>query len=144
MQNFKRMKKEDLKEVAEKMKKIDFCLMTTAGEKGKFNSRPMSNNGEVEFDGDSWFFTYQDTDKIREIKKNPAVSLNFSGDGMIFIHVAGHARIITDKNLMKKYWLPSLEMWFPEGVDTEGIAMIEVKAETIKYWNKEKEATINL
>jgi len=38
------------------MRKLDFCMMTTQSDKG-MRARPMSNNGEVEFDGDVWFFS---------------------------------------------------------------------------------------
>ena len=37
---------------------VDICMLTTVDERGDLHSRPMSNNREVEFDGDLWFFTY--------------------------------------------------------------------------------------
>ena len=47
-------KSAEIKKVATIMKKLDFCLMTTRSADG-MRARPMSNNGEVEFDGDVWF-----------------------------------------------------------------------------------------
>ena len=47
-----------LKDVAELMKDIDLCMLTTTTENGALASRPMSNNGEVEYDGNSYFFTW--------------------------------------------------------------------------------------
>jgi len=45
-----------LPELARKMAGIDFSLLQThAG--GEIAGRPMSNNGDVDYDGDSWFFT---------------------------------------------------------------------------------------
>jgi general stress protein 26 len=45
---------------------IDFTMLQThAG--GQIAGRPMSNNGDVDYDGDSWFFTMEDTDMVREI-----------------------------------------------------------------------------
>ncbi len=133
-----------MKDIASKMKKIDFCMMTTLDDGEKFDSRPMSNNGDVEYDGDSWFFSYDDSDKVKHIRKSPVVSLNFQGDDMVFIHVSGKGSVIQDKNTMEKHWRPDLKMWFPEGVETKGIALIKVGAEKIKFWQKEEEFELNL
>ena len=50
-----------LPELAKKMQKIDFCMMLTRAEDGAIAGRPMSNNGDVEYDGDSYFFAMDDT-----------------------------------------------------------------------------------
>ena len=39
------------------MRDLDFCMLTTHAADGGLHARPMSNNGEVEFDGDVWFFS---------------------------------------------------------------------------------------
>lgn len=41
--------------LAKKMKGIDFSMFSTNTDGGLIASRPMSNNGDVEYDGDSWF-----------------------------------------------------------------------------------------
>lgn len=50
-----------ISELSRKLSKIDFCMLNTHDPAGQINSRPMSNNGDVEYDGDSWFFSYEDT-----------------------------------------------------------------------------------
>jgi general stress protein 26 len=45
-----------LKFLSDNMKAIDFGMLSTRTEGGAFASRPMSNNGEVDYDGDSYFF----------------------------------------------------------------------------------------
>lgn len=50
------MEKVSLKKVAAIMKNLDFCMMVTKDGRNTLHSRPISNNGEVEYDGDSWFF----------------------------------------------------------------------------------------
>ena len=65
-----------LPELAKKMAGIDFTLLQThAG--GEIAGRPMSNNGDVDCDGDSWFFTTEDTDMVKEIEADPAVAWGF-------------------------------------------------------------------
>jgi general stress protein 26 len=43
-----------LKDLAEKMRGIDIAFLATKTDDGELASRPMSNNGEVEHDGDSY------------------------------------------------------------------------------------------
>ena len=40
-----------LEELSEKMRKIDFCMLSTREAGGGISTRPMSNNGDVEYDG---------------------------------------------------------------------------------------------
>ena len=42
--------------LSKKMKSFDYCFLSTHSENGTVAGRPMSNNGDVEYDGDSWFF----------------------------------------------------------------------------------------
>ena len=58
-------------EIAEIMRDIDFTLLTTVTADGGLAARPMSNNREVEFDGDSWFFAMGDTQVVGDIARNP-------------------------------------------------------------------------
>ena len=47
----------NLSDVAEMMRDIDFCMLSTIASDGAIASRPMSNNRTVEFDGERWFYT---------------------------------------------------------------------------------------
>ena len=67
-----------IKKIARLMRDLDFCTMTTHTSRGGLRARPMSNNGEVEFDGDVWFFSGADTRKVREIEATPRVDLAYA------------------------------------------------------------------
>jgi len=106
-----------LPELAKKMAGIDFALLQThAG--GEIAGRPMSNNGDVDYDGDSWFFTTEDTDMVKEIEADPAVALGFSGSKSLlgkpplFVHVQGRAALVRDRATMSQHWVKDLERWF--------------------------------
>lgn len=122
------------------MKKIDFCMMITQDSRNAFHSRPMSNNREVEYDGDSWFFTYEQSNKVKQIKQNPNVSLILQTDKMLFIECYGKATVIKQRRLMEEKWIDELAQWFPKGLDTPGICMLKVKASRIHLWDKGDEA----
>lgn len=133
------MKKASLKTIAERMKNLDFCMMVTQDEKQVSHSRPMSNNGKVEYDGDSWFFSYEDSHKVDQIKENQHVNLIYQTDDMLFIECTGTGEIIKDKDTLKEKWVEGLDQWFPEGIDTPGICLIKVRASTVRFWHKEEE-----
>jgi len=61
------------------MADIDFCMLATQEAGSSVTSRPMSNNGDVEYDGDSWFFAYEQSAKIRQIEADDNVTLTFAG-----------------------------------------------------------------
>ncbi|QFY62445.1 pyridoxamine 5'-phosphate oxidase [Rhizobium grahamii] len=139
------MRFEDL---ASKIKKIDFCMLSTNDGMGKISSRPMSNNGDVEYDGDSWFFSYENTRKIGEIKGFEHVSLTFTeppsllGKPGIFIAIQGKASIVRDRTAFEEHWVSGLERWFPEGVDTTDLVLLKVVASSVYYWDGEENGEI--
>lgn len=132
-----------LKDIAKTMQDIDFCMLTTKTSGGDLAARPMSNNGEVEYDGDSWFFAYETAAFIGEIASDPKVGLTFSGAKSllgkpgIFISVGGEATLVRDKGEFAAHWVDSLERWFPDGIETPGMIMLKVRAGHIHYWDGE-------
>ncbi|WP_421590993.1 pyridoxamine 5'-phosphate oxidase family protein [Shinella sp. M27] len=139
-----------LPEIARKLRKIDFCMMSTHGGSAAITNRPMSNNGDVDYDGDSWFFSFEDTNKVAEIRRDPHVSLAFTeapsllGKPGIFISIEGEARISKDKAEFADHWVPDLERWFTQGVDTPGLVLIQVRGKRVQYWDGEHNGTIPL
>ncbi len=78
------MSKRNLSDLAEKMKDIDFTMLSTHSPGGAIGARPMSNNREVDYDGNSWFFTRQDTQMVADIERDSQVGLSFQGKAGIF------------------------------------------------------------
>jgi general stress protein 26 len=68
-----------LQDISEKMRDIDFAILSTRTSGGAIAARPMSNNRQVEYDGDNFFFTLQDTGSVRDITGDPNVGLSFQG-----------------------------------------------------------------
>ena len=134
-----------MSDLAEAMAKIDFAMLTTKSEGGTLASRPMSNNGDVKYDGDSYYFSYDSARTIRDIEADDKVSLVFQGSSGLFgkpplyVSIEGHADIVTDKAAMADHWVADLERYFPDGLETQGIAMIHVRADRIHYWDGEDE-----
>lgn len=122
--------------LADAMAKIDFCMMQTVGEHG-VNTRPMSNNGDVQYDGDSWFFARSTSTKIAELAKDDRVHLTFAdNDGPSFISVWGTGTVIGDEQLKKQLWHKSLERWFENGPEDPEVSLIKVTAHKIQAWGR--------
>lgn len=139
-----------LEDLSKQLRKIDFCMLCTNTESGQISTRPMSNNGDVEYDGDSWFFTYDNTRKIKEINHDDGVTLTFTaapsllGKPGIFISVEGKALLIRDKSQFEAHWVSDLDRWFPDGIETPGIVLVKVSAESIEYWDGEENGRLTL
>lgn len=139
-----------LEQISEKMRDIDIAVLTTRTAGGALAGRPMSNNRNVEYDGDSFFFTLADTGTVKDVRNDPNVSLSYAAkSGMLhmkpfYITLTGTAELITDKAAFEEHWTKDVELWFKDGIDTPGLTLVKVTAERLHYWDGFDEGEINL
>ena len=132
-----------IKDLSKIMKELDIAMLATKTHGGKLGARPMSNNRDVEFDGDTFFFSRGDTTTIADIKSDPQVGVTYADDrDGIYIALQGEAKLHTDKALLKEHWKPALEKWFEDGLQTDGLTLIEVNATRAHYWKGREEGEI--
>ena len=124
----------DTRKIAKLIKDIDICMFVTRAD-GAVRGRPMSNNGKVEFDGDSWFFSYRDTPKVEEIEADPNVQLAYiATEKGTWISVEGTAQVVEDDARKRKLWDKQLEAWFKDGPEDDNVVLLKVSAERIHAW----------
>ena len=139
-----------LKDISKAMADIDFAMLSTRTAGGDIAARPMSNNGDVEYSGDSFFFSYEGAHTIADIERDPKVGLSFQGKkGLlgkppIFIAVEGHAQLIRDKASFAEHWVSDLDYWFKDGIDTPNIVLIKVHATRIHYWDGQDDGEVTV
>lgn len=123
-----------IKELSKMMAKQDIAMLITRhGDDSAV--RPMSNNKDVEFDGDTFFFSSGDSTSISDIKSHSRVSVTYQDtEDDIFIALTGTAKLHTDKDILKKHWKEALSAWFEDGLDTDGLTLIEINADRVHYW----------
>ena len=138
------MPAKSLSDLSDKMREIDIAMLMTRTDGGAIAGRPMSNNGDVEYDGDSYYFTMQDARMVGDIEADPTVSLAFQGEDMFMVAVQGKGEIVRDKEAFDEHWNADLDEWFEDGIDTEGLVMIKVSAERVHYWDGEENGEIRL
>lgn len=139
-----------LADLSDRMRDIDFTMFSTRAADGRIAARPMSNNQEVDYNGDSYYFSYDDARTIEDIGRDNQVGLSFQGtSGMLgmrpfFVAVEGTAELIRDKAQFEQHWTSDLDRWFKEGVDTPGLILIKVHAQRVHYWDGEDEGEVSL
>ena len=141
--------KKSLADIAKEMAGIDIAILSTQSENGEIANRPMSNNGDVAYDGTSYYFTYEQARAVADIERNPKVALGFSSEAGLFskgVYVAVEctAELIRDKAAFKQHWTSDLDKWFDKGIDTPGIALIKVTAKRATYWKGREEGEVEL
>ena len=144
------MADKSLSDISEAMRDIDFCMLTTVSDDG-LAGRPMSNNREVEYSGDSFFFADGDSRTVRDLERNPTVALAYQGSGGlmgvvgkpgIFIAIEGKGELIRDKGAFEAHWQKELERWWPQGIDSPGLTLIKIHADRIHYWDGGEEGEV--
>lgn len=127
---------DDLEKLREMVKDIDFCMLTTVDENGDLHSRPMSSNGDIDPDGDLWFFTSASSHKVSEIEEFPKVNVSFADpDNQHYVSITGTAQLVRDRNKIDELWRPEFKIWFPEGKDDPEVALLRVSLEKAEYWD---------
>jgi general stress protein 26 len=130
-----------LHELSRRMAKLDFAMLAKRSAAGALTARPMSNNGDVEYHGDSYFFACDASRKISDIRADPAMTLSYTGapemlgGSPLFVAVEGQAAPVEDKAQFEAHLPQDLDRRFPDGIDTPGTVMIVVRADRIRYWD---------
>jgi general stress protein 26 len=130
--------------VARLVDRAKISMLTTMTADGRHVARPMALQ-EVEFDGDLWFFAYDDSAKVREFLANPQVNVSFTNDkSSEWTSVSGTAELVHDRAKAEELWSAPLKAWFPDGPDTPGLALIKVHADSAEYWEGPSSKVVRL
>jgi len=131
-----------IKDLAKTMRKMDIAMLATH-HGDDIAVRPMSNNRDVDFDGDTYFFTNGDTTTVADIKSDARVGVSYQDDESdCYIALTGEASLHTDKDVLKHHWKESLAKWFENGLETDGLTLIKVDASRAHYWKGRKEGEV--
>ena len=125
---------EGLKKIGDLISEIRFAMLTTIGQDGSFDSRPMATQ-KKEFDGTLWFLTAQDSRKVEEIASDAHVGLMYADpDKQSYVTVKGRANVSKDKAKIRELWNPMYKAWFPGGEDDPQIRELRVEVDQAEYW----------
>lgn len=125
----------NLKTLRELMKDVHVAMLTTRSRDGRLFSRPLGTQA-IEADGDLWFATGFDSEKVREIEADPQVNAAFvSKDNGTYVSISGVASIARDRAAIERHWHPAMKAYFPEGKDDPNLCLVRVQAHSAEYWD---------
>mgnify|MGYP006267903523 CR=1 FL=1 len=130
------MAKDDLKKkVAELINRNRYSKLITFGTDGAPHGRIMTNL-PLGKDMVIWFATGLSTNKIKDIKKNPNVSV-FVDDpnDQTYASITGKAEIVTDDRLRKKFWQEPFGFFFPGGPSDPDYCLLKITPKKVEYLN---------
>jgi general stress protein 26 len=114
---------------------IKVCMLTTIGEDGNLQSRPMATL-ESDPDGTLWFFTSTSGMKSEDIRRDKHVNLSYADpDDNRYVSISGTASLVQDKEKERQLWNPLFAVWFPKGADDPELALLRVDIQKAEYWD---------
>lgn len=109
------------------------CMLVTQLDKFPFDARPMAAQA-VEADGTIWMISASDSDKNRDLERDPRFTLLVQNIRKYeFAQVSGRATIHRDRALVDKYWSAVANAWF-DGKDDPRVTLLALHPETGRYW----------
>ena len=120
--------------IAELVKGIHICMMTTVATDGSMDARPMAVQAKP-FDGTLWFLTRSTSGKVEEVKQDGHVTLSFAEPAdSKYITLKGKASVSQDRSKIHDLWNTMYKAWFPKGEDDPDIAVLRVDVSEGDYW----------
>ena len=123
----------ELTKLGELVEDMKVAMLTTFEEAEQaLMSRPMSPQEMCE-QGAIWFLTDPHSNKVKHMQ---VMNLAFSNESHgIYISISGHGEIVTDRTLIARFWTPFARPWFPDGVDSNNLALLKFVPHSAEYWD---------
>ncbi len=135
---------QSIEKLNELVKGIRVAMFSTVDPDGTIHSRPMATQ-EIESDGDLWFMTGGDSEKVGDIQRHSDVNLSYaSSDSNRFVSISGTAETLRDQHKIDELWNPFYKAWFPDGKDDPNIRLIKVHVERAEYWESPSSKVVQL
>lgn len=120
---------------------IDVAMMTTVSPDGSLVSRPMSTL-ERDAEGNLWFMTSSETEKVEEISEDARVNLAYYDSGSrAWVSVSGAAWLNTDRQRIHDLYSEMWKVWLGDegglrdgGPDDPRIVLLVVAVDSAVYF----------
>ena len=92
-----------------------------------------------------YFSTNTSSAKVKQIKKNPAVSAYYCKPNEYRgVMVGGIIKMITDQSIKEGLWEEGWERYYPEGVEDEDYTVLYLLPNHLRGWNQNKTFALDL
>ncbi|MCJ1364873.1 BLI-3 blue-light-inducible Bli-3 protein [Acarospora aff. strigata] len=118
-----------------------FGMMTTRSQSGLLVSRCMALAGKEGGGLDLLFHTNTESGKTDDLHSDPSINISFLDGSGQWASLSGEAAIVTDRDMVRKYYSRELKAWIGDlgdgkhdgGPEDPRIAVIKVNAKTATY-----------
>jgi general stress protein 26 len=133
----------EMKKVRTIVDDLKVCMLTT--EDGEsLRSRPMYTT-EMDEAGNLWFFTNEYSEKVKETRLDHHVNLAYScPKANTYISISATAQLIDNQEKIEELWSPAVKAWFPDGKESEHLALLKVTPESAEYWDTSSSKLVSL
>ncbi|MES2637906.1 MAG: pyridoxamine 5'-phosphate oxidase family protein [Myxococcota bacterium] len=110
-------------------------MLTTMEPGGSLRSRPMAIQ-EINDQGEAFLITQRSSPKVEEVAREHHVNLAFfrTVRGR-YVSVSGRATVMRDDTKLRQLWHPTLQAWFPDGLDDPDLCLLRVRIDKAETWN---------
>ncbi|KAL6715207.1 BLI-3 blue-light-inducible Bli-3 protein [Lecanora helva] len=134
--------KEKVQDLVSFIESCKFGMMTTRiGSSGLLTSRCMALAAKENGGVDLLFHTNTESGKTDDLKSDPKINIAFLNPTGEWASISGEADIVTDREVVRKYYSPTLKAWLGDledgkhdgGPEDPRIGVIKVKSITATY-----------
>ncbi len=133
----------DLAKLRDLIEGVRIAMLTTVSEDSSLHSWPMVTQ-EMEPDGDLWFFTEADAEKVSQVEHEQQVNLSYIHSGDRHISISGTAQFVRDAERGKRLWNPFVQAWFTGGPNDPNVGLLRVTVQGAEYWQSKSPRPIRL
>ena len=120
---------------------ISVAMLTTFDSHGALTSCPMSPLELCE-QGAIWFLTNANSSKAQYLR---VVNLSFSDESNgVYVSLSGYGEIVNDKAHVECLWTPFARPWFPDGAESNDLALLKFMPESAEYWDAQHSKMVHM
>lgn len=94
--------------------------------------QPMTAYGEEDA-RELWFFTYRDTDLVKDVGAGHAAMFCLVTDD-VYACLGGRLEEQFDRERMERYWNPVVAAWYPDGKDDPRLTLLRLSLDDAHVW----------
>jgi general stress protein 26 len=123
---------QELAQLAKLIETIDVAMLTMRNGNGALRGRPMAPL-EMDKQGALWFLIDQHS---LDDDEQESVNLSFSDlPHSTYVSLSGRCEILFDRVRINELWTEFARPWFPNGPESNGIALLKFVPHSAEYWD---------